>query len=106
MLKRMGEADETRWRVDRRRYFFDRWEDGIAERVRAERRDDVAWVRVLEAVYWWPAHEGKEWPAVVITAPVWGGVGPEPHAWSHFEVAMDMNDSYRWEALPGDSTLG
>jgi hypothetical protein len=80
MLRSMAGDNETRWIVDRRRYFFDQWEEGVAERVRAERRDGVAWVRVLEAVYWWPAQEGKEWPAAIVATPVWDGEGPEPDA--------------------------
>jgi len=98
--------DETRWSVDRRRYFFEQWEEGVAERIRAERRDDAAWVRVLEAVYWWPAHEGKEWPAAIVVPPVWYGVGPEPDTWAHFESALGHGEAYRWESLPGDPPLG
>jgi hypothetical protein len=102
----MGGDEETRWIVERRRYFFDQWEEGVAERVRAERRDGVAWVRVLEAVYWWPAHEGKEWPAAIVAAPVWDGAGPEPDAWAHFDAALGHDERYRWETLPGDLPFG
>ena len=78
------------------------WDDGVAEKVRAERKDDVAWVRVLEAVYWWPAHEGKEWPAVVVIGPEWTGMGPEPDVWAHFEATLEMTDDrYRWEEVSG-----
>src|SRR5438876_10216985 len=66
MLPDVGRQGRTRLIVERRLYFFERWEDSIAERVRAERHDEGAWVRVLEAIYWWPEHEGKEWPAMVI----------------------------------------
>jgi hypothetical protein len=92
--------DETRWTVERRRYFFQEWEEGVAERVRAELQDGAAWVRVLEAVYWWPAHEGKDWPGCVIPVPVWDGVGPELDTWAHFEHASGHDGRYRWEALP------
>ena len=102
----MDGHDETRWIVDRRRSFLDQWEDGVAERVRAERRDGTAWVRVLEAVYWWPAHEGKQWPAAIIARPVWDGVGPESDAWAHFDAALGHDQRYRWDPLPGDPQLG
>ena len=101
------ESGRTRWIVERRRYFFEKREDGVAERVRAERQDEVAWVRVLEAVYWWPAHEGKQWPAEVVHLPVWkGGDAPEPDAWAHFEAALGIDERYRWEQLPGTSDPG
>jgi hypothetical protein len=47
----MGPHEETRWHVVRRRYFRE-WVERIAEKVVAERRDHVAWTRVLEAVFW------------------------------------------------------
>ena len=96
----MGKEGVTRWTVDRRIYYLDRWVDGVAERVRAERKDETKWVRVLEAVYWWPEHEGKEWPGVVIPAPEWGGIPPEPDTWAHFESAVGIDERYRWEPLP------
>jgi hypothetical protein len=37
---------------------FDRRQDGVAQRVRAEREQNDRWTRVLETIYWWPAHEG------------------------------------------------
>ena len=92
---------ETQWTVERRRYLFEDEEDGIAERVRAERHDGTAWVRILEAIYWWPTHEGKQWPAEVIPIPVWGGGDTPPaDAWTHFEITAEIGDRHRWESLP------
>jgi hypothetical protein len=103
----MGADAETRWIVTARRYYLinsigGEWFDGLAEKVRAERRDIVAWSwsRVLETVYWWPEHEGPEWPALVIPAPEWVGVGPEPDAWAHFEEVVRLTGRCRWEQLP------
>jgi hypothetical protein len=92
--------DDTRWTVERRQYFFEQWEEGVAERVRAEHKSGTAWVRILEAVYWWPAREGKDWPGLVIAVPTWSGVGPEPDGWAQFEQARGHDTRYRWEALP------
>ena len=89
----------TRWSVTRRRYVLDLWDVGVAEKVRAERRDQVAWVRVLEAVYWWPEHEGREWPALVVPAPQWSGIGAEPDTWAHFEEVLGFHDRYTWEVI-------
>ena len=86
--------------IERRLYFFKGLEDGIAERVRAERHDGTRWVRVLEAVYWWPEHEGKDWPAIVIPGPVWDGLGPEPDIWTYFEASQGMDERCRWDPLP------
>jgi hypothetical protein len=91
---------KTRWTVEARRYFLDEWEEGVAERVRAERHDGVAWVRVLEAVYWWPTHEGKEWPGKVITPPELDEVKAEPDVWAHVESELGHDERYRWELLP------
>lgn len=75
----------------------------MAQRVRAERSDDVSWVRVLDVVYWWPAHEGKEWPCTVIIAPVVDAADDsDPNAWAHFEQAVGMDDRYRWEPVGND----
>jgi hypothetical protein len=87
--------------VERRQYFFEDWVDGIAELVRAERHNDGAWVRVAEAVYWWPEHEGKDWPALVVPGPEWGGVPPQPDTWAHFEGSVGMDDRHRWEPISG-----
>jgi hypothetical protein len=103
MLRSMDRDGRTTWRIDRRAYYFERWKDGTAERVRAERHDGTRWVRVLEAVYWWPEHEGKEWPATVIPGPVWEGLGKEPDTWAHFEAQLGMDDRYRWEPLAGSN---
>jgi hypothetical protein len=92
-------ADETRWAVERRRYFFGQWVEGVAELVRAERHDGVAWVRVLEAVYWWPEQEGKDWPCCVIAPPDCDGRG-ESNAWAYFEQVRQHDARYRWEPLP------
>jgi len=91
--------------VERRRYFFNDGEDGIAERIRAERYDHVAWVRVLDAIYWWPEYEGKEWPAVVIPGPESYGSSPEPDIWAHFETTIGMDERYRWEPLFGSDQV-
>ena len=96
----------TRWTVERRIYFPERWSHGVAERVRAERHDDTAWVRVLDAVYWWPEHEGKQWPAAVVPAPEWTGAGPEPDVWTHFETTLGMDERHRWEQLSSDEGIG
>jgi hypothetical protein len=101
MLHAMGRDGRTHFVVERRLYFFEGWEEGIAELVRAERHDHVAWVRSLEAIYWWPEREGKEWQALVVPAPEWGGVPPEPNMWAHFEGLLGMDDRYRWEPLTG-----
>jgi hypothetical protein len=93
----------TRWTVESRRYFFEDWDDGVAERVRAERHDDTAWTRVLEVIYWWPAREGKEWPAETVPVPEWTGTGPETDAWAHFETTLGMDERYRWDPVPPDS---
>jgi hypothetical protein len=48
---------ETRWTVTARRYYDTNGGEGfqgVAEKVRTERRDHVAWIRILETVYWWP----------------------------------------------------
>jgi hypothetical protein len=82
--------------------YLDQFEDGVAQRVRAEREDSSAWTRVLEAIYWWPAHEGKEWPAAVVPVPEWTGVGEETDAWRHFETTLGKDERYRWEPLPAD----
>jgi hypothetical protein len=87
----------TEWSFESRIYYFERFEEGVAERVRAERSDDGAWKRILDAVYWWPAHEGKSWPGSVVPIPAWSGVGEEVDAWSHFEATFGMDDRYRWE---------
>jgi hypothetical protein len=55
----------TQWNVESRKYYFDRWDEGVAQRVRAEREDGMT--RVLETIYWWPAREGKEWPAAGVS---------------------------------------
>ena len=90
-------ADEaTRWTFEGRRYFLDRFEDGVAQRVRAERHDDVKWVRTLEAVYWWPAREGKEWPCQVIVPP---DDDTNVDLWAYFEDAVGMDERYRWEPI-------
>ena len=82
----MARPVRTRWKVDRRRYFLKgahrEWEDGVAEKVRAEREDGTAWVRVLEASHWWPQHEGKEEPAVASTGPKGTGRGHGAAAWA------------------------
>jgi hypothetical protein len=86
-----------------RRYFLDDWEDGVAQRVRAERHDEVAWVRVLDAVYWWPTREGKEWPCEVIVTPIRTTTeDAEPDAWAYFEKAVGVDGRYRWEAVETD----
>jgi hypothetical protein len=105
MLHDVGREGHTRFVVERRQYFLERWEEGIAERVRAERHDQAAWVRVLEAVYWWPEREGKEWPALVVPGPEWGGVLPEPDTWVHFEKSLGMDERYRWEPLSGPDDI-
>ncbi len=94
---------ETRWTVTARRSYIKNGGDGfegVAEKVRAERRDHVAWTRVLETVYRWPWIEGPEWPALVIPAPEWLGVGPEPDTWAHFEEVARLAGRCRWEQLP------
>lgn len=100
-------SGRTQWIVEKRRYFLDEWEDGVAERVRAERYDETAWARVLDAIYWWPEREGKHWPAEVILIPLRSaGDIPEPDAWAHFEAAVEIDDRYRWEEIPGPPGLG
>jgi hypothetical protein len=107
MLQIVGRPEGRRWTVSRRNYFLKsrsgegEWDEGVAEKVRAERKDGTAWIRVLEAVFWWPMHEGKEWPGVVVPAPEWLGAGPEPDTWGHFEATVGMtSDRFRWEATP------
>ncbi len=95
----MGRGGRTRLVVERRLYLFNGEVDGIAERVRAERHDQLAWVRVLEAIYWWPEHEGKEWPGMVIALPDSGGSNLDPDAWAHFETSLGMDDRYTGEPL-------
>jgi len=98
----MNPPHGTRWTVSRRRYVLGDWYYGVAEKVRAERKDAIAWVRLLEAMYWWPEHEGKEWPGVVVPGPEWTGVGPEPDVWAHFEATLGITDDrFIWEALAG-----
>lgn len=75
-------------------YHFDRWDEGVAQRVRAEREDGIT--RLLEAIYWWPAREGPEWPATIVTIP------EGADAWAHFEAALGMDERYRWEPLPSE----
>ncbi len=95
--------DSTRWVIESRRYFLGEWEDGVAQRVRAERQDDVSWVRVLDAVYWWPTHEGREWPCEVIVAPVRMTTDDEePDAWAHFEKVVGVDERYRWDPIEPD----
>jgi hypothetical protein len=97
MLERVPD-ESTRWVIETRRYFFNELEDGVAQRVRGERHDETEWVRVVESVYWWPAYEGKEWPAAVVAVPPWtGGNAPEPDAWTHFEQQLGIDERYRWE---------
>jgi hypothetical protein len=55
---------------------------------------------VLEAVYWWPAHEGKEWPAVVVPVTAWDGLGDEPDPWEHLHTLIALDDRYRWKDEP------
>jgi hypothetical protein len=31
----------TQWDVESRKYYFDRWDEGVAQRVRAEREDGM-----------------------------------------------------------------
>jgi hypothetical protein len=92
----------TRWPVESRIYYFDGFEGGMAQRVRAEHEDDTSWTRVLETIYWWPTHEGKEWPAAVVPVPEWTGVGEETDAWAHFEASLGMDERYRWEQSAAD----
>jgi hypothetical protein len=120
----------TRWAVESRRYFVGDWEDGVAERVRAERLDACAWTRVLATVYWcparegkewparegkewparegkeWPAREGREWPCAVVPIPEWTGVGDETDAWAYFEAKLEIDKRYRWGPLPAGSLKG
>lgn len=93
----VGRKGHTRFVVERRQYFIEEWVAGIAELVRAERHNGGAWVRIAEAVYWWPEREGKEWPALVVPGPEWGGGSPQPDTWAHFEASIGMDDRYRWE---------
>src|ERR1700730_5043939 len=99
MLHRMGIGGRSRFVVERRQYLLEGWVDGVAELVRVERHDHTAFVRVAEAVYWWPEHEGKVWPALVVPGPDWGGVPPQPDTWAHFETSIGMDDRYRWESF-------
>ena len=96
----------TRWIVENRAYYPGEWDEGIAQRVRAERDDDASWTRVLETIYWWPAREGKQWPATLVPIPEWSGAGAETDAWTHFETTLGLDDGYRWEPLPTDSVEG
>jgi len=99
----MDRDAETRWIVTARRYYDTSGGEGfegVAEKVRAERHDHVAWIRVLETVYWWPWIEGPEWPAQVIPGPEWYGIGPEPDTWAHFEGVVRLAARCRWEQLP------
>jgi hypothetical protein len=59
--------DTLDWRTPE--YFLDAPHLGSAERVRGERDDDCAWVRVLGSIYWWPAHEDREWRGAIISDP-------------------------------------
>jgi hypothetical protein len=86
---------KTEWDTERRRYFFDEREEGVAELVRAVHRSE-ALTRTLEAVYWWPEHEGPEWPAAVIVRDDENSAD----AWSQFEASLRMDERYRWEPLP------
>jgi hypothetical protein len=101
MLHPVGRQGRTRFTVDRRQYFLEEFVEGIAELVRAERRDEGALVRVLESVYWWPEHEGKAWPALIVPGPEWAGLPPQPDTWAHFEKAIGVDERYRWEAYSG-----
>ena len=97
---RVESGGTTRWIDERREYFLDAAHVG----VRGERHDDCAWVRVLESIYWWPAHEDREWPGAIISVPVWrGSAAPEADAWKHLETALEMDERYRWEAASSDS---
>jgi hypothetical protein len=90
----------TRWTFEKRRYLIDKGEEGIAELVRAERHDHVAWVRVCEAVYWWPWIEGPTWPALVVPGPEHLRAADEPDVWAHFEQTVGLLGRCTWEQLP------
>ena len=95
---------KTRWTITTRRYYQVDADGsagivGLAQKVRAERRDHVSWTRILEAIWWWPVIEGPHWPAQLISAPEWGGSGPEPDAWANFEVVTQLTGRSRWDEL-------
>ncbi len=93
----------TRWSIERRRYSFEEFDEGVAELVRAERHDGTAWMRILEAIYWWPTHEGREWPALVVPVPTWDVVGDESDPWAHLHAAIALDDRFAWEASPPEN---
>jgi hypothetical protein len=92
----------TRWSVETRAYYFGEFAEGTAQRVRAEHEEDGMWTRVLEAIYWWPGHEGKEWPATVVPGPERTLSGQQTDAWAHFEATLGMDERYRWEPSVAD----
>jgi hypothetical protein len=87
----------TAWIIERRRYFFLDYTEGVGSGFERYKREPIT--RVLTASYWWPEHEGREWPAAVVVGPEWGCVGEEPDAWSHFEQEIGMDGRFRCEAL-------
>lgn len=97
------ESGRTQWVVETRVYFFEGSEDGVAERVQAKRQDEMPFVRTLDAIYGWPAHEGREWPATIIPVP---DDAPQSEAWAHFEAALGIDERYGWEELPESHDLG
>jgi hypothetical protein len=86
---------KTKWKVESRRYLFEEHDEGVAELVRTVRRT-ASLTRTLEAVYWWPEHEGPEWPAAIV---VRDDENPAD-AWSQFKASLRMDERYRWEPLP------
>lgn len=86
----------TEWTVESRLYYLGKWEDGVAQLVRGEHGDESL-TRTLQVVFWWPAHEGKEWPATVIVP---DSMTDASSAWMHFEATLDIDERYRWEQLP------
>jgi hypothetical protein len=91
-------AVATHWKVESRLYYCEKWEDGVAQLVRGEHQTEQG-SRIVEAVFWWPAREGKEWPATVITI---DSESDSTDLWAHFEQRLGMDDRYRWEQLPPD----
>ena len=59
--------------------------------------------RMSQAIYWWPEHEGSEWPCRVFAIADESGDPLDSDPWQFFEDALggDTEGKLRWVELPG-----
>jgi hypothetical protein len=76
--------------------------EGVAELVRAEHRSPhLDEQRISQAIYWWPQHEGREWPSrVFFVADDWGDPS-DRDPWGYLHECLGLADGTRWVELQG-----